>query len=119
MTGPPGARPALLDLAHLICKRSSLLLCGIVSSSTTAVGVNNSRSLELQKAYGYLRRHKIRGFCALVDPGDAGGLQRGTAALLQASGLGKMRPNIVLLGFKNDWRFCDRNALDQYFKTIQ
>lgn len=30
LTGPPSSRPALVDFAYLICKMSSLLVCGNV-----------------------------------------------------------------------------------------
>ncbi len=46
-------------------------------------------------------------------------LQQGASALLQAVGVGKMKPNILLLGYKNDWQVCEKHSLDQYFATIQ
>lgn len=46
-------------------------------------------------------------------------VQQGATALLQAAGLGKMKPNILLLGYKNDWQVCEKHVLDQYFATIQ
>jgi len=46
-------------------------------------------------------------------------MQQGVAAMLEVAGVGKMKPNILLMGFKNDWRTCDKPALDQYFATIQ
>ena len=61
--------------------------------------------------------HKIKGFCSVIDNVD---LQPGTSALLEVAGVGKMRPNILLMGFKNDWRTCDdKQSLDQYFSTLQ
>jgi solute carrier family 12 (sodium/potassium/chloride transporter), member 2 len=46
-------------------------------------------------------------------------LRRGVAALLETVGVGKMRPNILLMGYKNDWQTCDRDALEQYFGAVQ
>lgn len=46
-------------------------------------------------------------------------MQQGTAALLQVTGVGKMKPNILLLGYKNDWQVCEKYSLDQYFAAIQ
>lgn len=34
LTGPLGSRPALIDLANLICKNNSLLICGNVVKVT-------------------------------------------------------------------------------------
>ena len=77
---------------------------------------SKSRTIEQQKAYKYLRMQKIKGFCSLIDNME---MQQGVAAMLQVAGVGKMKPNILLMGFKNDWRICDKPSLDQYFATIQ
>ena len=39
--------------------------------------------------------------------------------MLEVVGVGKIKPNILLIGFKNDWRVCDQHSLSQYFATIQ
>ena len=77
---------------------------------------SKNRATQLQKAYKYLRMHKIKGFCSLIDNVE---MQQGVAAMLEVAGVGKMKPNILLMGFKNDWRTCDKPALDQYFASIQ
>ena len=46
-------------------------------------------------------------------------LQQGVSALLQVAGVGKMKPNILLLGYKNDWQVCEDHSLDHYFAAIQ
>ena len=46
-------------------------------------------------------------------------LPSGTSAMLEVVGVGKIKPNILLIGFKNDWRVCDQHSLSQYFATIQ
>jgi solute carrier family 12 sodium/potassium/chloride transporter 2 len=45
--------------------------------------------------------------------------EEGAKALLQASGVGKLRPNILLMGFKGDWRDCDKDELGMYFEAMQ
>jgi len=77
---------------------------------------SKNRATELQKAYKYLRTNKIKGFCSLIDNVE---MQQGVAAMLEVAGVGKMKPNILLMGFKNDWCTCDQQSLDQYFATIQ
>ena len=44
---------------------------------------------------------QTRAFCDVVT---AGSLHDGFLTLLQLGGLGRLRPNIVLLGFKKDWK---------------
>lgn len=70
----------------------------------------------IEKGYRYLRMHKIRAFCSLIDNVE---LSAGVAAMLSVAGVGKMRPNILLMGFKNEWRTIEKQVLDQYFATIQ
>lgn len=38
---------------------------------------------------------------------------------MQATGLGKLRPNVLLMGYKNDWTTSLKKDLDMYFNTIQ
>lgn len=45
-----------------------------------------------------------RGIGAFVDVVSATSFRRGVRHFMQLSGLGKLKPNIVVLGFKNDWR---------------
>lgn len=74
------------------------------------------RSKLQQKAYRYLRFTNIKGFCAVADNSN---LHTGVAAMLGLAGVGKVKPNILLMGYKNNWSTCDRTALDQYVLTIQ
>jgi hypothetical protein len=39
--------------------------------------------------------------------------------LLKACGIGKLRPNILLMGHKSDWQKCSKDDLDQYFGVLQ
>lgn len=38
---------------------------------------------------------------------------------MQLSGLGKMKPNMVLMGYKRDWNTCPEEELNAYFGVIQ
>ena len=43
----------------------------------------------------------------------------GAKSLMELVGIGKLRPNVVLLGYKSDWQECSPNETIEYFKTIQ
>ena len=64
----------------------------------------------------WLSLHKIKGFYSLVDDVD---FEEGARCLMQASGVGKMRPNIIMMGFKSDWAVCDTEDTKAYFRVIQ
>ncbi|XP_032780017.2 bumetanide-sensitive sodium-(potassium)-chloride cotransporter isoform X2 [Daphnia magna] len=112
LTGYPGTRPALVDFAYLICKNNSLMICGNVVEEKLTF---EARLKLQQKAYRYLRFTNIKGFCTVADNSD---LQTGAAAMLGLAGVGKVKPNILMMGYKNNWSTCDRNSLDQYVLTI-
>ena len=40
-------------------------------------------------------------------------------SLMRNAGLGKLRPNLMLLGYKGDWNTCPQPELDAYFQIIQ
>ena len=37
----------------------------------------------------------------------------------QLSGLGKIRPNTLVLGFKNNWRECPTEEVEEYVALLQ
>jgi solute carrier family 12 sodium/potassium/chloride transporter 2 len=61
-------------------------------------------------------RQKIKAFYTVVD---GCGFEDGARALIQATGLGKMRPNILLMGYKCDWTTCNTDDLKNYFTVLQ
>lgn len=64
----------------------------------------------------FLRAHKIKAFYAQVDELS---FEAGAKALLQASGIGKLKPNILLMGYKSDWQTCKKEELEMYFNILQ
>lgn len=147
LSGMPSARPVLVDFAHLLTKNLSMLVCGDIKTvrsisifllfcfecfhrfSSIFVFIVEFRNLFLQdplpqrvrnvlyyKANSWLRAHKLKAFYMQVD-----GLsfESGAKALLKACGIGKLRPNILLMGFKSDWQTCPPSDLNQYFEVLQ
>jgi hypothetical protein len=43
----------------------------------------------------------------------------GVRALLQATGVGKMKPNILLVGYQSEWRTSKNSQIDEYFAAIK
>lgn len=58
----------------------------------------------------------MKAFYNLIDGID---FESGVRALIQASGFGKLSPNIVLMGYKSDWKNCERKDLIAYFNVLQ
>uniref|UniRef100_A0A4W4GWI2 Solute carrier family 12 member 2 n=1 Tax=Electrophorus electricus TaxID=8005 RepID=A0A4W4GWI2_ELEEL len=107
MTGAPNSRPALLNLVHAFTKNVGLMVCGHVR-----IVKLNSDMLRYQR---WLLNNKSKSFYSPVVAED---LRQGTQYLLQAVGLGRLRPNTLVLGFKNDWRSADMKDTETYINLI-
>ncbi|KAG8273257.1 hypothetical protein J6590_025694 [Homalodisca vitripennis] len=114
LSGLPSSRPPLIDFAHLITKGNSLLMCGHVMKGTHSQRVYEAIS---QKAYRWFDQHRIKAFISIADEAS-GSFETAAQSLMQIAGLGKLRPNTVLMGYKSDWQTCPREELDQYFSLI-
>ncbi|KAJ8944674.1 hypothetical protein NQ318_015882 [Aromia moschata] len=73
------------------------------------------RNVLYYKANNWLKAHKLKAFYMQVD-----GLsfENGAKALLKACGIGKLRPNIMMMGYKSDWQTCSVDELTQYFEVL-
>uniref|UniRef100_A0A9J8CA84 Solute carrier family 12 member 2 n=1 Tax=Cyprinus carpio carpio TaxID=630221 RepID=A0A9J8CA84_CYPCA len=111
MTGAPNSRPALLHLVHAFTKNVGLMLCGHVSRRPNFKELN-SDMLRYQR---WLLNNSSKAFYTPVVAED---LRQGTQYLLQAAGLGRLRPNTLVLGFKNDWRIGDIKEVETYINLI-
>lgn len=112
LSGMPNYRPPLIDFAFLMTKNLSLLICGHIVKSSVPQRVRNALTY---KAHNWLRAHKIRAFYSHIDESS---FEEGARALIQASGVGKLRPNILMMGFKSDWSTCESEELSMYFNTM-
>ncbi|XP_039677435.1 solute carrier family 12 member 3-like [Perca fluviatilis] len=112
LTGPPTQRPALVDFVDSFTKYTSLMICGDII-------MDKDRQTRLQEATDrlvkWMNKRKVRSF---YSPFTADSLRVGARNLLQASGLGKLKPNILVLGFKSNWRESSPESIEDYIKTI-
>ncbi|KAM4678153.1 solute carrier family 12 member 1 isoform 1-T1 [Discoglossus pictus] len=114
LTGGPMTRPALLDIAHSFTKNTGLCICCEVfvgSRKQTVKEMNNG----MLKKQNWLTKNKRKAFYAGVA---ADNFREGVRSLLQASGLGRMKPNTLVLGFKKEWRNASPAELENYVGTL-
>ncbi|XP_057270439.1 solute carrier family 12 member 3 isoform X5 [Pezoporus wallicus] len=110
LTGPPSFRPALVDFVGTFTKNLSLMLCGNVLIAPQKQKMPDSR-LIADGHTKWLMKRKIKAFYTDVV---AENLRSGVQMLIQAAGLGKMRPNILVLGYKRNWRTASPQSLEDY-----
>ncbi|KAI1235462.1 hypothetical protein IHE44_0002326 [Lamprotornis superbus] len=117
LTGPPNFRPALVDFVGTFTKNLSLMLCGnvLIVSHLQKLGPRKQKMPESRlMADGHtkwLTKRKIKAFYTDVVAED---LRSGVQMLIQAAGLGKMRPNILVLGYKRNWQTASPQSLEDY-----
>ncbi|XP_026685693.1 bumetanide-sensitive sodium-(potassium)-chloride cotransporter [Diaphorina citri] len=113
LCGQPQVRPPLIDLAHWFTKSHSLLICADVVKEKLSFKRRTNRTAAAIK---WLQQNKDKAFYVLVDDGQ---FDDNVAALMKSAGLGKLRPNVIMLGFKNDWMTCPVSDLNAYYNVIQ
>ncbi|CAF1426398.1 unnamed protein product [Rotaria magnacalcarata] len=111
LTGNPMYRPALVDFCSLVTHGHSLMICGNVSLNDPTVNIQFDQKDEGET---WLKKRAAKAF---YQPIVAPTVRQGAIALLQCVGVGKIRPNVVVLGFKNDWLIKADTAID-YFNII-
>ncbi|ESO86681.1 hypothetical protein LOTGIDRAFT_166954 [Lottia gigantea] len=112
LTGYPRNRPALVDFVSTITKKQSLMICGHVFLGDMYEHVGRLRSTA---AYKWFKSRDIKSFYTSVASPN---IRYGAQVLLQCQGMGKLRPNTLILGYKNDWQVDDPRAVDCYFNVI-
>ncbi|XP_062371930.1 solute carrier family 12 member 3-like [Sardina pilchardus] len=112
LTGPPVVRPALVDFVGSFTKNISLMVCAdiLMVGSKSALTQHSADSL-----VKWLNRRKVRSFYTQLN-GDS--LREGTKTLLQSTGLGKLKPNILVMGFQTNWRGGSPYSMEDYVNTI-
>lgn len=88
------------------------MICGDVFRGSAS---QRYRIFLQRQAREWFKKHKVKGFYSVVEGED---FETGARALMQASGVGKLKPNILLMGFKSDWQTCSAEELESYFNTI-
>lgn len=74
------------------------------------------RSILNYKANSWLKAHRMKAFYMQIDGVS---FEEGAKAMLKACGIGKLKPNILLMGHKSDWQTCSREELNAYFEVLQ
>ncbi|XP_074594800.1 bumetanide-sensitive sodium-(potassium)-chloride cotransporter-like [Brevipalpus obovatus] len=112
-SGSTTARPALVDFTYSIVRGIGMLACGHIIQTKLSHKIRESI---VTKNNEWLRIRKVKAFYSLVD--DDNFLQ-GASSLIRATGIGKLKPNIVFLGYKSDWQQAEsQNSLLNYFNVI-
>ncbi|XP_077592889.1 solute carrier family 12 member 2 isoform X2 [Stigmatopora nigra] len=114
MTGYPNSRPALLDLVHSFTKNVGLMICGHVRAGCRRPNFKDLAT-DQSRYQRWLLKNETKAFYTAVFAED---MRQGSQYLLQAAGLGRLKPNTLVLGFKNDWRDGDMMNVETYISMF-
>lgn len=112
MSGDPATRPCLMDFANLLTKRLSLLECVQIVPKEMDWKQRHAMKVQTQK---WLQKNHIKAFYALTCNKS---FSEGARVAIELGGLGKLSPNMMLIGFQGNWK-SDPEATKEYFKTLQ
>ncbi|XP_076588771.1 solute carrier family 12 member 3 [Chaetodon auriga] len=113
LTGPPSSRPALVDLVSCFTKTLSLMMCAnVVTDGLSPSAVEKASS---DSHVTWLNQRKVKSFYRGVVAAE---LRSGVNILLQGAGLGRIKPNVLLMGFKTDWRSDTPQAAHSYIGIL-
>ncbi|GFU03492.1 solute carrier family 12 member 2 [Nephila pilipes] len=112
LSGNTSSRPQLVDFAGHVTKDIGLQICAHITKESLDW---KSRRLIQELNSKWLQERKVKAFYSLME---ADSLENGVSSLIQTVGVGKMRPNILLMGFKENWQTCDSKETLDYFHII-
>ncbi|XP_026741147.1 bumetanide-sensitive sodium-(potassium)-chloride cotransporter-like isoform X2 [Trichoplusia ni] len=113
LAGKPGSRPWLLDMGGLLTKVGSFMLVADIVTTKLTLAERQKRRLAAEEIY---RKEKFRAFYILLQEFS---YEQGILALLQAAGIGRIAPNVLLLGYKHNWTVSSHETLLTYYRMIR
>ncbi|XP_028312193.1 solute carrier family 12 member 2 isoform X1 [Gouania willdenowi] len=114
LAGYPSSRPALVQLVHSFTKNVSLMVCGHIRTVSRRPNFKEL-SQDHARCQRWLNKKRIKAFYA---PVFAENIRHGAQLLLQAVGLGRLKPNTLVMGFKNNWSKGNMRDVEIYINTI-
>ncbi|EDV26617.1 uncharacterized protein TRIADDRAFT_54806 [Trichoplax adhaerens] len=106
LCGIPSERLPLVKFASNFTNNYGLLICGNV--------MQEKSNTDMKDQYKILQENKIKAVVTTVTSTD---FILGARALMQASGLGKLSPNMILFGFLENWQNRD-DRIENYVAII-
>ena len=109
LTGNPAHRQSLVDFGNLLTKKLSLMIC------TQIIPVDQKDQIETIKEESkiWFKNHHIKAFSSVVLNDS---YSEGVKNAVMISGLGKLSPNLVMMGFQS--KKDSLPAINEYVNTI-
>ncbi|EMP38621.1 Solute carrier family 12 member 2 [Chelonia mydas] len=102
-------------LTYLSALQHSVRLTGVEDHVKNFRQAIKELSTDLARYQRWLIKNKMKAFYAPVHAED---LRDGGQYLMQAAGLGRLRPNTLVVGFKKDWKQADMRDVETYINLF-
>jgi len=109
LSGTPHERPELVKLASQMTHNLALCLFGDVHSSFKTIKESQMTN------QAYLSTTGVKG---IYKPTQARSFGEGAVQLMSAAGIGKLTPNVLLLGFMHSWKERAISDMCSYYNVI-
>jgi len=128
LVGDPRDRPALAYLAGSITKDTSLMICGnfIDTASVVPNAANKEEASQPENPYlidtkakaikSWFQEKNIKSFYTTFFGNN---FFQAANGLIQTAGVGGLKPNTLLMGFKSDWKTDKSENVKNYIDVIQ
>ncbi|KAL4227820.1 hypothetical protein ACF0H5_013257 [Mactra antiquata] len=115
LTGFPCNRPELVYFVNGLTKKISLMVCGHIIESNNPGALKEYRRYKRGYVNKWLSKRRIKAFYSVTMAPD---FRQGARSLMQNVGIGKLKPNILIMGFKSSWKTESPEQMDAYFSVI-
>jgi solute carrier family 12 sodium/potassium/chloride transporter 2 len=109
LSGNPAHRQPLVDFANLITKKLSLLVCVQVLEKDDSIDTQ----ILSKNVKSWLTDHNIQAFYV---PSKSNSFSDAVKSCMDLVGLGKLRPNMILIGFRSERR--DLARIQEYVEIL-
>jgi solute carrier family 12 sodium/potassium/chloride transporter 2 len=109
LTGNPMDRQSLVTLVSCVTKNSSMMVCGNIIDSV------NNHSATPDNVRKWMAACRVKSFYSAIM---ASTYRQGAASLMQVAGLGKYKPNVIFMGYKEDWQAANHKDVEDYVNVI-
>ncbi|XP_025406832.1 bumetanide-sensitive sodium-(potassium)-chloride cotransporter-like isoform X3 [Sipha flava] len=111
LSGDPESRKELVSLAHLITNNNGLQMCINVNKEPL---VYEEKQLLVKKGVHWLKKSGIKSLYNVLD-----GIHLDIGVrMMYSCGYGILKPNIILVGYKNNWFDYVDEDIQTYLNTI-
>ncbi|KAL4099116.1 hypothetical protein QTP88_023594 [Uroleucon formosanum] len=110
-SGNPESRIKLISLAHLITKNNGVQMCVNVEKTSLTP---RQKKICLDKGIQWLSNFGIKSLYVVIDSIE---LDIATH-IIYSCGHGRLRPNIVMIGYKSDWLNCPYQDIKTYLNVF-